>query len=249
MFNVYLYSIASVLAVSAISLVGIFTLVLPRDNLNKIIIFLISLSAGTLLGDSFLHLIPGAVEKNNVTATWLWVLAGILIFFIMEKVIHWRHCHLPTSSSHPHPVGMMNLVGDGLHNFLDGLAIAGSFMIDYRIGLATTIAVVSHEIPQELGDFAVLIYAGYSKYRALLYNFMSAAAAIMGAIFALAVGARSENFSNFIIPFTAGGFIYIAASDLFPELKKECADLRQSFFQLISIVMGIGLMLALKQIG
>jgi zinc and cadmium transporter len=249
MLNIYLYTLTSVIIVSLLSLIGIFTLVLPRENLNRLIMFLISLSAGTLLGDSFLHLIPEAVEKNNGLGTWLWLLTGILIFFILEKIIHWRHCHLPTSAVHPHPVGLMNLVGDGMHNFIDGLAIAGSFLIDYRLGLATTIAVVSHEIPQELGDFAVLIYAGYSKFKALLYNFISAAAAIVGAIFALIIGGRIYGFTDFVIPFTAGGFIYIAASDLFPELKKDCEKLEQAFYQLAGIIIGIGLMLALKIIN
>lgn len=249
MFSVYLYSIISVLIVSALSLIGVFALTFSHDKLNRVITFLISLSAGTLLGDSFLHLIPEAIKENGQRlGLWLWLLAGILVFFILEKIIHWRHCHLPTSSSHPHPVGLMNLVGDGLHNFIDGLAIAGSFLIDYKLGLATTLAVISHEIPQELGDFAVLIYAGYSKLKALFYNFLSAAAAIIGALFALTIGGQIDNFTNFVIPFTAGGFIYIAASDLFPELKKDCPTLRQSFWQLTFIIIGIGLMLALKSL-
>lgn len=248
MFSIYLYTFISVLAVSALSLIGIFTLLMSRDNLNKIIMMLVSLSAGTLLGDSFLHLIPEAVEKNNNTAVWLWLLAGILIFFILEKGIHWRHCHLPTNSSHPHPVGLMNLVGDALHNFTDGLAIAGSFLIDYRLGIATTIAVISHEIPGELGDFAVLIYAGYSKFKALLYNFISAIAAFLGALVALIIGGQVAGFTDYVIPFAAGGFIYIAASDLFPELKKDCPVLSESFLQLIFIILGIGIMLALKML-
>ncbi|MDP2709408.1 MAG: ZIP family metal transporter [bacterium] len=244
--TVYLYTLAAVMVVSLLSLIGAFALMIKRDNLNKIIMFLISLSAGTLLGDSFLHLIPEAAAKNQGLGIWLWLLLGMLTFFILEKIIHWRHCHLPTSAVHPHPVGIMNLVGDGLHNFIDGAVIAGSFLIDFRLGLTTTIAVISHEIPQELGDFAVLLYSGYSKLKALLYNFLTAAFAIAGAILALIIGGRIENFTDFIIPFTAGGFIYIAASDLFPELKKDNEKLLQAFFQLIVITAGIGLMLALK---
>lgn len=248
MLNIYFYSITSVLIVSLLSLIGVFTLILSPQKLNRLTLFLVSLSAGTLLGDSFLHLVPEAVKKNNGTETWLWLLSGILAFFILEKVIHWRHCHLLTTESHPHPVGMMNLVGGGLHNFIDGMIIAGSFLIDYRLGLATTIAVISHEIPRELGDFAILIYAGYSKFKALFYNFLSAAVSVAGAIFALAIGGRFSGFTDFIAPFTAGGFIYIATSDLFPELKKDNDKLYQAFLQLISIMLGIGIMLALKQI-
>ena len=249
MFTIYLYTLSSVLIVSLLSLVGAFVLAVKRNNLNRLTIFLVSLSAGTLLGDSFLHLIPEAVEKNNGTTTWLWLLAGVLFFFILEKVIHWRHCHLPTTEDHPHPFGLMNLVGDGLHNFLDGIIIAGSFLVDVNLGIATTIAVIAHEIPQEVSDFGVLIHAGFSRLKALLLNLLSASLAILGALLALIIGGRMDNFTSFIIPFTAGTFIYIATSDLFPELKKDCTKLRQAFWQLASIIIGIGLMLALKQIG
>lgn len=249
MLTIYFYTIASVMAVSILSLAGIFIFLPGRNGSNKVMLFLISLSAGALLGDSFLHLMPEAVEKNNNPKIWLCLLIGIMAFFILEKIIHWRHCHMQTSESHPHPVGMMNLVGDSLHNFIDGAIIAGSFLIDPKIGLATTIAVISHEIPQEIGDYAVLIYAGYSKTKALIYNFISASFAILGAIIALSISGKIENFTDFIIPFTAGGFIYIAMTDLFPELKKDSAKFSQTFLQLAGIIFGIGVMLALKKIA
>ena len=248
MLTIYLYTIASVIIVSLISLIGVFILAIKQNNLNKLTIFLVSLSAGTLLGDSFLHLIPEAVEKNNGTATWLWLLFGILSFFILEKVIHWRHCHLPTTEDHPHPFGLMNLVGDGLHNFLDGMIIAGSFLVSAKLGLVTTLAVIAHEIPQEIGDFGILLHAGYSRARAILLNFSSAIVAVLGAVLALAVGAQTSAFTSFIIPFTAGGFIYIATADLIPELKKDTAPAK-SLFQLFLIIAGIGIMLALKKLN
>jgi len=249
MLNIYLYTILSVLAVSALSLVGVLTLILPKNNLVKVTVFFVSLSAGALLGDSFLHLLPEAAAKSSGLGVWLWLLAGMLIFFILEKIIHWRHCHLPTTIFHPHPVGLMNLIGGGLHNFIDGAVIAGSYLISPALGLSTTIAVISHEIPRELGDFAILIYAGYSKFKALFYNFLTAAASVIGALLALIVGGRVAGFADFIVPFTAGGFIYIAASDLFPELKKDNEKLSQAFYQLFSIGLGIAIMLALKQLG
>lgn len=249
MFTIYFYTIASVVIVSLFSLIGVFILTVKRNNLNKLTIFLVSLSAGTLLGDSFLHLIPEAVKKNNGTEIWLWLLAGILFFFILEKVIHWRHCHLPTTEDHPHPFGLMNLVGDGLHNFLDGIVIAGSFLVDVNLGIATTIAVIAHEIPQEISDFGVLLHAGFSRVRALVLNLLSASLAIFGSLLALIIGGKMESFTGFIIPFTAGNFIYIATSDLFPELKKDNDKLHQAFFQLTSIIIGIGIMLALKKLG
>jgi len=247
--SLYFYIFGSVLLVSALSLVGVFFLSLSTTFLKKIIFFLVSISTGALLGDSFLHLIPEAVAKNpGQLNIWLWLIAGIIIFFVLEKIIHWRHCHVPTGPDHPHPLGMMNLVGDALHNFFDGLIIAGSFLINPTLGVATLIAVIAHEIPHEIGNFGVLVYAGYSRARALLLNFLSALTALLGALLATVVGPKIENFSDFIIPFTAGGFIYIATADLIPEMKKETLAFR-SFLQLICILGGVGLMLILKLIS
>jgi len=246
--QIYLYSLVSVTIVSLISLIGVFTLSISEKKMNRLIMLLVSLSAGTLLGDSFLHLIPEMAENNQADiSVWLWLLAGILVFFVLEKIVHWRHCHLESSDSHPHPVGAMNLVGDGLHNFIDGMIIAGSFLISPKLGLATTLAVIAHEIPQEIGDFGILLHAGYSRAKALLLNFVSGLTAIFGVLLALTVGAQASDFTAFIIPFTAGGFIYIATADLIPELKKDTAPAK-SLSQLLLIIIGIGIMLALKKI-
>jgi len=243
---IYFYTFLSVIIVSLLSFVGALSLALNPEKLKKITIFFVSLSAGTLLGDSFIHLLPEMVkEKNYSPSVWLWVLGGIIIFFILEKIICWRHCHIPTSIEHPHQLGLMNLVGDGLHNFIDGLVIAGSFLVNPSLGLATTLAVIAHEIPQEIGDFGVLIHAGYSRGKALFFNFFSGLLAVFGALITLIIGPQVENFSAFIIPFTAGGFIYIATADLIPELKKE-SRLWQSLSQLLSILLGLGIMLILK---
>lgn len=249
MAQIYLYSLAGVAIVSLISLIGVFTLAMSGEKLNRLIMLLVSLSAGTLLGDSFLHLIPEMTEKNQTgSAVWLWLLSGILTFFILEKIIHWRHCHLKTTSNHPHPVGLMNLAGDGLHNFIDGMIIAGSFLVSTKLGLATTLAVIAHEIPQEIGDFGILLHAGYSRAKALLLNFASAIAAILGVFLTLAIGVQAASFTSFIIPFTAGGFIYIATADLIPELRKDTAPAK-SLQQLLLIVIGMAIMLALKKIN
>jgi len=248
--KVWIYSLTSVFLVSLISLIGVFTLSLRQEKLRKILLFFVSFSVGGLFGDAFIHLLPESFEKLGANlATSLYIIAGILIFFILEKFIRWRHCHLPTSEEHMHPVVTLNLIGDGLHNFLDGIIIAGSFLVNINLGIATTIAVIAHEIPQEISDFGVLLHAGFSRVRALVLNLLSASTAILGSIIALIIGGRTESFTNFIIPFTAGNFIYIATSDLFPELKKDCTKLHQAFFQLASIVAGIGIMLALKKLG
>ncbi len=242
--NIYIFG--SVLIVSALSLIGAVFLSLSPKVLQKLLFFLVSLSAGALLGDSFLHLIPeAAAAAGGRLNVWLWLIGGLLIFFVLEKIIHWRHCHIPTSAEHPHPLGIMNLVGDALHNFFDGVIIAGSFAVSLPLGLASFIAVVAHEIPHEIGNFGVLVYAGYSRGRALFFNFLTALTAMLGALLAVLFGPKISGFGELIVPFTAGGFIYIATADLIPELKKETAALK-SLLQLLFILIGVALMLILK---
>lgn len=239
------YSILSVIIISLISLVGIFFVLMKKEKLNKIILFLVSLSAGSLLGGAFLHLIPEAFEKSSsLLTTSLLILSGIILFFIIEHVIHWRHCHVPTSKSHPHSLGIMNIIGDGFHNFLDGLVIAAAYFINIPLGIVTTLAVILHEIPQEIGDFGVLIYAGYSKKKALFFNFISALTAILGAIVGILFAGSSEAFSLIVIPLAAGGFLYIAGSDLIPELHKN-QEKQFSIKKIIGIILGILMMYGL----
>ena len=247
-----LYIFGAVFIVSALSLIGVFFLSFSSNFIKKITMFLVSLSAGTLLGDSFFHLLPEAVSGAGASEAagrlvWISLLIGLLSFFILEKIIHWRHCHIQTCEEHPHHVGKMNLVGDCFHNFFDGIIIAGSFLVAIPLGITTLIAVIAHEIPQEIGDFGVLLYAGYSRRRAILLNFVTALTAVLGAAIAIILGERLEFFSSLIIPFTAGGFIYIATADLIPELKKE-TGLKKSLYQFLAIILGILIMLALKLI-
>jgi len=244
MTNIWLYTLVSVIIVSLISFIGVLTLLLKETILRKILLFFVSFAAGALLGDAFIHLLPQASKNGFTVYVSIYLLLGILTFFILEKFIFWRHCHIETSEQHPHPVGMMNLVGDGMHNLTDGMIIAGSYYVSIPVGIATTLAVVFHEIPQEIGDFSVLLHAGYTKLKALFYNFISALAAVIGAVLTLIVGVNFANFSVFIIPFTAGGFIYIASSDLIPELHKETKPWK-SFAQLIGIIFGILIMFSL----
>jgi zinc and cadmium transporter len=171
----------------------------------------------------------------------LYVLMGIVSFFFIEKFIHWRHCHIPTSDRHPHPFAYMNLFGDGVHNFIDGLIIGASYIVSIPLGIATTLAVLFHEIPQEIGDFGVLLHGGFSKNRALFMNFLTALTAVAGAAAALVASMYMEGLTLFLVPFAAGNFLYIATSDLIPELKKECG-MRKSAGQLIFILLGIGVM-------
>jgi zinc and cadmium transporter len=242
MTEVWIYTIGSVFIVSLVSLVGILAISMNMDRLKKGLLFLVSFAAGSLLGGAFIHLIPEVFEesKNREILPFI-MLLGIVLFLFLEKILQWRHCHEPTSEDHPHPIAVNNLIGDGFHNLIDGMIIAGSYMVSIPLGIATTIAVLLHEIPQEIGDFGILVHAGYTRKKALFYNYMSALLAVIGAVLALVVGSAVESAQEFLIAFTVGGFIYIASADLIPELKKE-KDLKKSMLQLLFLILGIGIM-------
>lgn len=244
--GVWVYILISVLAVSFISFIGIATLSLRAEKLKRILIYLISFSAGALLGDVFLHLLPEFIGQKGLEArSSLLILGGILIFFVLEKVIHWQHCHMPLDRQHVHPFAYTNLVGDGLHNFIDGIIIGASYLVSIPVGIATTLAVVLHEIPQEIGDFGVLLHAGFSKRKALWMNFLTALGAVLGAVAALVLSGYIEGLVSYLIPLAAGGFIYIAGSDLIPELHKDAGNGWRSLVQVIVFLLGIGVMSAL----
>jgi zinc and cadmium transporter len=243
--QVWLWSLGSVLIVSLISLIGLLTLTLSTRLVQRVLFFMVAFAAGAMIGDAVIHLLPEAVSEHGFTMTVsLSFIAGVLIFFILEKFIHWRHCHIPTSDSHPHPFAYMNLFGDALHNFIDGMVVAGSFVVSIPLGIATTIAVVFHEIPQEIGDFGVLLHGGFTKNKALLFNFIVGLTALFGAVVSLVLADRIANYMLFVLPFTAGGFIYIAGSDLIPELNKECEP-SKNVLQFLGMVLGIVTMIAL----
>jgi len=238
----WIYTLTSVVIISLISLIGIVTLPLKESQFKKILLFLVSFSAGALLGDSFLHLLPESIKQYGLTLNVpICVLSGILIFFVLEKFIHWRHCHIPTSSHHPHPVGFMNLIGDGFHNCIDGMIVAGSYLISIPLGIGTTFAVVFHEIPHEMGNYGILLHAGFSRKRALLFNLLSASISVIGAVIVLIIGAKSQALSHFLIPFTAGTFIYVSTADIIPELHEE-NEASKSVIQFLCILLGIGFM-------
>lgn len=245
MSQVWLYSLLSVFAVSLFSLIGIFAISMKTETLKKFLIYMIAFSAGALFGDAFIHLLPEITEEIgfglNVS---LYILSGIAFSFIIEKVIHWRHCHHPTTTDHPHPFALMNLFGDAVHNFIDGLIIAAAYLVDIKVGVATTLAVILHEIPQEIGDFGVLLHGGYSKGKALFMNFLTALAAVLGAIIALILSFYIDGLTAFLIPFAAGSFIYIAGADLIPEIHKETKAYK-SFLQFLFFLLGIGAMMLL----
>ncbi len=236
-------------AVSLVSLIGITTLSLKQDFLKRALFLLISLAAGALLGDAFIHLLPEAFEEASDPLTVsLLVLAGILTFFVLEKFLHWHHSHgedeFSAEHARIHPVGHLVLVSDGVHNLVDGLAIGAAFLVSPEVGIATAIAIALHEIPQEIGDFGLLIHAGFSRTKALLLNFASALTAFLGLGLAFWLSSLGESLAPLIAAFAAGNFIYIALADLVPELQKTKGGGR-SVLQFVVIVIGLAAMVML----
>lgn len=236
---VWLYSLVSVFIVSLVSLISILMFSVKEEYLKRALLYLVSFSAGGLFGDAFIHLIPESMESNLGThRASLLIILGIAVSFLVERVLQWRHCHIPTTKNHPHSFAYMNLFGDAIHNFIDGLVIGASFLTSTSLGVATTLAVIFHEIPQELGDFGVLLFGGFSKSKALLFNLFTALTAILGVFTALSLGVIAQGLVPFLIPFAAGNFIYIAGSDLIPELCKEESQIGKAVLELIAFVLG-----------
>lgn len=256
MLAISIYSGVSVLIVSFISFVGLLFVSINEKVLKNIIFVLVSFSVGALFGDAFVHLIPQAFEsgiKSPIISAF--IIAGIIIFFVLEKFIHWRHSHSEVDEAcetHKEeieikPIGYIILLSDAAHNFLDGMIITASYLVSVEVGITTTIAVVLHEIPQEIGRFGLLVHSGFTRIKALIFNFYSALFAVLGAAISLSFGGKIGGFAPIIISIAAGGFIYIAGSDLVPEIHKT-SDPKKSLIQFISILGGIALMFAFLMI-
>ena len=239
------YIIITTFVIALIAFIGIFTLSLNDKVLNKILLFLVSLSAGVLMGGAFLHLLPEAIEKTETVNydVFLVVLIGFVLFFLIEKVLHWRHCH--KGKCDVHTFQYMNLAGDSVHNFIDGLIMAARFRISTTLGFTTSLAIAAHEIPQEIGDFGVLVYGGFEKKKAILLNFCVALSIVFGGIVGYFISRSIEQATIFLLPFAAGGFLYIAATDLVPEIRKE-EDMKKSMATIVVFICGILIMWLIK---
>jgi zinc and cadmium transporter len=241
--NSLAWIIAGGLLMSAIAMIGSVTLVLKPATLNRLLLPLVAFAAGSLIGGAFFHMIPAAVAAiGDVLRIGIAVVAGFTVFFVLEQVLHWRHCHRASSDS-KQPLTYLILIGDGLHNFLGGLAIAGTFLIDARLGITSWLAAAAHEVPQELGDFGVLVHGGWSKRRALLFNVLSGLTFLLGAL--VAYGLSFQLDVRWLIPFAAGNFLYVGASDLVPEVNKHFA-VKTNAIHLLAFVFGLVLLLAAK---
>jgi zinc and cadmium transporter len=235
--------ILSTFLITLCAWIGVLLIFMKKDSLDKITVFLVSLSAGALMGGAFLHLLPEASEILEGSSLFNVFLISFVSFFLIEKLLHWRHCHKENCTVHT--FGYMNLVGDSVHNFIDGLVIASTFMIDVKLGIATTLAVAIHEIPQEIGDYGVLIYAGFRKKTALIINYVVAFTVVLGGVVGYFFFSSLNNILPYLLPFAAGGFVYIAASDLMPEIRKE-ANLKKSIVSFLVFLLGIILMYLIK---
>ncbi len=228
------------LAMTAIAMVGSITLFLSEEGLERILIPLVALAAGSLLGGAFLNMLPQAIDQlGNIQAVWLLFLAGFTTFFILEQLLHWHHCHRAVSKHRP--MGYLILVADGLHNFIGGLAVASAFFIDVRVGLIAWFAAAVHEVPQELGDFGILINSGWDRRRALAYNVASGSTFLLGGLVAYALSGSIN--VVYLVPFAAGNFAYIGATDLLPEVTTDPA-LTSKAVSLAAFLVGIGILWA-----
>jgi len=247
--NIWFLVLLSVFLVSAVSLFAFLFLPLAKKRLKNFVLYLVAFSAGALFGDAFLHLLPEIFEQmENKLVLSLCLLSGILTFFVLEKFIRWRHCHIEISEKHLHPLATLNLVGDGAHNFLDGVIIAGSYLVSVPLGIATTLAVLCHEVPQEIGDAGILLHSGLSWQKALFFNFLSALLAVAGAVLTLIIGEGIQTIALAITAAAAGGFIYIAGSDLIPELQHN-TEPKQSLKQFLALLAGVWAMFLLLIVG
>jgi zinc and cadmium transporter len=242
-----IYALLSATIVSLVAFSGILFLAFKTEQLQKIIFILVSFAVGNLFGSAFFVLIPESYHLlPDSSIPGLMVVAGILTMFILEKFIHWKHGHDMNHLNEKASLGYISLVTDSLHNFIDGILIASAWAASPEIGIVTTLSVIVHEVPQEISDYGILIYAGFTRKKALFFNFLAAVSALLGVLFTSWLGNNFENINNYILPLAAGGFIYLAGSDLIPQLHQERSS-RRNLIQFIAIVAGFAMMYFIAQ--
>ena len=225
---------------SVVALVGSVTLVLPERAFRRLVLPMVSLAAGSLLGGALFHMLPEAVDElGNRLLVYGWLAGGVVSFFVLEQFLHWHHCHRPVAAHRP--LGVLILVADGVHNLVGGLAVGSAFVVDTRLGVVTWLVAAAHEVPQELGDFGILVHSGWDKRKALLFNVASALTFLLGSVVAYALAGFVE--VAFLVPFAAGNFIYIALADLVPELTAS-REARDKAVHATGLALGLGLLFA-----
>ena len=244
--NTFLYTLLALTA-AGIGSVALSSSLLLLNNkwLSRISGYLLYLAGGTLLGSALLGLIPEASETLCIHDVVMWVLGGTILFFILEKIILWRTCHDENCERQNHAAAPMIIIGDAIHNAIDGVVIAASFLTSVELGIFVTISVLLHEIPQELGDFGILLKSGYSRKKALLYNILSGSSAVVAGIAAYFLLDYVEAIIPYTIAIAAASFLYVALADLIPEMHKETKP-KESAIQIILIIIGIAIILLSK---
>jgi zinc and cadmium transporter len=235
--------VGSSLVMSAIATVGSVTLILKESTLQKLLLPLVAFAAGSLIGGAFFHMIPAGLKKmGGEVGFFVWLVVGFVLFFALEQFLHWHHCHRAQADCKK-PLTYLILIGDGVHNFIGGTAVAGTFLIDIRLGVTAWLAAAAHEVPQELGDFGVLLHGGWEKSKALMFNVISALTFLLGGLLAYAASYKLD--VTFLLPFAAGNFIYIGAADLIPEINRHESP-TANLIHFLFFAAGMGLLLAVK---
>ncbi len=237
--EILLYTILALVLASVGSVLLSGSLLLLNDKwLDKVSKYLLYLAGGTLLASALLGMIPEASESICIHDVTLWVLGGILAFFILEKIILWRNCHNNDCERQKHAAAPMIIIGDAFHNAIDGVVIAASFLTSTELGIFVTFSVILHEIPQELGDFGVLLKSGYSRKKALLYNLLSGSSSLVAGIAAYFLLDKVEGLIPYALSLAASVFLYVSLADLIPEMHKETKP-KESLIQFILILAGV----------
>lgn len=232
-----LFAIFSVVLVSLLSLLGAIFISVQRKKLDSIMTYTLAFSSGVMLGSAFFELLPEGAELNP-SGVFVWTLAGFVLFFCLEKIIQWHH-HVEGRHVHDEkPLAYLTLIGDGIHNFADGAVLAAAYLVSVPLGITTTIAIAAHEIPHELSDFMILLHGGFSNAKALFYNFLSASTAVAGMVLVLVLSSQVAEIERYLVPLAAGNFLYIAATDLVPELLTR-REGRVSVLQVAILLGGI----------
>jgi len=243
MSDTFLWIIGSAILDALLGFVGVFSLWLSKKDMKKIVHILTAFAAGSLLGGAFFHLLPESLHELDTILVFQLTLLGFVVFILLESYLHWHHC----KECEIHPFSYIMLVGDGVHNFLGGFILAASFIVSIPLGIATVIAIIAHEFPQQLGIFGVLIKGGIKRNKAILYSFIAQSTIILGAVIGYFLSESVEGLVPLLVPFAAGNFIYIASSDLIPEMHK--AEGWEKVKSLIFFFLGIGLMWVLRSHG
>jgi zinc and cadmium transporter len=239
--DVLIWILSALILDSLIGLVGAFSLFIKRKTLEKIVFPLVSFAAGVLFGGGLYHLFTEGLEEIGAMRAINWFVFGFILFFILERVLKWHHCH--KLECEVHPFSYLIFIGDAIHNIVDGLVIASTFLVDIRLGILTTFLIIAHEVPQELGNFATAIYGGMKRNKAIIFTFLSQITCIVGGLSGYYF--LSKEMLLPLLPFAAGGFIYIAASDLIPELHKE-PNIKKSIISFILFLIGLAFIIGVK---